>query len=304
VVSLLLLKGLFKGGWEGIIAGIKGFVQGADGWFWTFLDGAKSKFLDIVKAAKEVPGGIVEGLTSGAKAIGNAIVGVADSLVKAFKKALGIKSPSKVFEGLGGHIISGLANGLSSGNLLDLGKTVFKDFGGGVMNSVSKIKGFLSGLFSGGGGGDVSGWIQQAMALTGAPSSWLGPLSTLVKKESGGNPNAINLWDSNAKAGHPSKGLFQTIDSTFNAYAMKGLGGIYNPIANAVAGIRYIMSRYGSVFNVPGIKSMMAGGKYKGYAIGTGYSPAGWAMVGENGPELMNLPRGAQIKSNSQLTAY
>jgi tape measure domain-containing protein len=294
------LKTMFSGGWEGIVAGIKGFVQGADGWFWTFLDGAKSKFLDIIKAAKEIPGGIVKGLTSGAKSIGNAIVGVADSLVKAFKKALGIKSPSKVFEGLGGHIISGLANGLTSGNLLDLGKTVFKDFGGGVMNSVEKIKGFLSGIFSGGsGGGNVASWITQALGITGAPSSWLGPLSTLVQKESGGNPNAINLWDSNAKAGHPSKGLFQTIDSTFNAYAMKGLGGIYNPIANAVAGIRYIMSRYGSVFNVPGIKSMMGGGKYKGYAIGTGYSPAGWAMVGENGPELMNLPRGAQIKSNS-----
>jgi tape measure domain-containing protein len=294
-----LLKGLFKGGWEGITAGIKGFVNGADGWFHTFLDGAKSKFLDIVKAAKEIPGGIVKGLESGAKAVGEAIAGLADSLLKKFKKVLGINSPSKVFMEMGGHIISGLGNGLSSGNLLELGKTVFKDFGGGVMNSVSKIKGFLSGLFSGGGGGDISGWIQQAMALTGAPSSWLGPLSTLVKKESGGNPNAINLWDSNAKAGHPSKGLFQTIDSTFNAYAMKGLGGIYNPIANAVAGIRYIMSRYGSVFNVPGIKSMMSGGKYKGYAIGTGYSSEGWAMVGENGPELMNLPRGSQIKSNS-----
>jgi tape measure domain-containing protein len=257
-------------------------------------------FGKIVDAAKNIPDGIVKGLKSGVGAITNGIVGLADSLVKAFKKALGIKSPSKVFEGLGGHIISGLANGLTSGNLLDLGKTVFKDFGGGVMNSVGKIKGFLSGIFSGGsGGGNVASWITQALGITGAPSSWLGPLSTLVQKESGGNPNAINLWDSNAKAGHPSKGLFQTIDSTFNAYAMKGLGGIYNPIANAVAGIRYIMSRYGSVFNVPGIKSMMGGGKYKGYAIGTGYSSEGWAMVGENGPELMNLPRGSQIKSNS-----
>jgi SLT domain-containing protein len=35
---------------------------------------------------------------------------------------------------------------------------------------------------------------------------------------------------------------------------------------------------------------MMAGGNYKGYAIGTGYAPEGWAMVGENGPELMNIP--------------
>jgi hypothetical protein len=47
------LKTMFSGGWEGIVAGIKGFVQGADGWFWTLLDGAKSKFLDIIKAAKK-----------------------------------------------------------------------------------------------------------------------------------------------------------------------------------------------------------------------------------------------------------
>jgi hypothetical protein len=193
----------------------------------------------------------------------DSISGLADKLIKKFKSALGINSPSKVFMKFGSGIISGLINGLTTGNLLDLGKSVFKNFGGGVMDTVGKIKGFLSGVFSGGGGGNATAWIQQAMALTGAPSSWLGALSTLVQHESGGNPNAINLWDSNAKAGHPSKGLFQTIDSTFNAYAMKGLGGIYNPIANAVAGIRYIMARYGSVFNVPGIKSMMSGGNIK-----------------------------------------
>jgi hypothetical protein len=56
---------------------------------------------------------------------------LADKLVKKFKKALGINSPSKVFTEMGGHIISGLTNGLTSGNLLDLGKLVFKNFGGG-----------------------------------------------------------------------------------------------------------------------------------------------------------------------------
>jgi tape measure domain-containing protein len=277
------------------------------------------KFKDIVDAAKNIPSGIAKGITGFMTDAISSIEDLAHNIVKKFKKALGINSPSKVFTEMGGHIISGLTNGLTSGNLLDLGKLVFKNFGGGIFNSFEKvkqyikmfdggmlkniggnIKEFFTSVFSGGdsAGGNVASWITQALGITGAPASWLGPLSTLVQKESGGNPNAINLWDSNAKAGHPSKGLFQTIDSTFNAYAMKGLGGIYNPIANAVAGIRYIMSRYGSVFNVPGIKSMMSGGKYKGYAIGTGYSPAGWAMVGENGPELMNLPRGTQIKSN------
>jgi phage-related protein len=83
-------------------------------------------FGKIVDAAKNIPDGIVKGLKSGIGAITNGIVGLADSLVKAFKKALGIKSPSKVFEGLGGHIISGLSNGLTSGNLLDLGKKFLK----------------------------------------------------------------------------------------------------------------------------------------------------------------------------------
>ncbi len=32
-----------------------------------------------------------------------------------------------------------------------------------------------------------------------------------------------------------------------------------------------------------------------GFASGTKYAPGGWALVGENGPELMNVPRGSQI---------
>jgi tape measure domain-containing protein len=293
-----MLKELFSGGWTSITNGLKSFVANAGDWFATFLDTAKTKFGAIVDAAKNIPAGIVKGLSSGVKAIEDAIAGLADALVKKFKKALGIQSPSKVFTEMGGHILSGLANGLTSGNLLDLGKAVFSDFGGGIMNTVDKIKGFVTGAFSGGANGSVGSWIQSALAITGAPSSWLGPLSTLVQKESGGNPNAINLTDSNAKAGHPSKGLFQTIDSTFSAYAIKGLGNIYNPVSNAVAGIRYIMDRYGSVFNVPGIKSMMTGGAYKGYASGTNSAIAGWHLVGEEGPELMYTPGGSVIKNN------
>lgn len=37
-----------------------------------------------------------------------------------------------------------------------------------------------------------------------------------------------------------------------------------------------------------------------GFAVGTNYAPGGWAMVGEQGPELMYVPRGAQIKTASE----
>jgi hypothetical protein len=36
----------------------------------------------------------------------------------------------------------------------------------------------------------------------------------------------------------------------------------------------------------------------KGFARGTGYAPGGLSLVGEQGPELVNLPRGSQVYSN------
>jgi WXG100 family type VII secretion target len=71
--------------------------------------------------------------------------------------------------------------------------------------------------------------------------------------------------NSNAAAGHPSKGLMQTIDSTFNSYKLPGHDDIWNPVDNIIAGIRYSIARYGSVANVPGIQSMQHGGAYRGY---------------------------------------
>lgn len=66
--------------------------------------------------------------------------------------------------------------------------------------------------------------------------------------ESGGNPKAINLWDSNAKKGIPSKGLMQVIDPTFQAYARPGFNkNIYDPLSNILASIRYAVSRYGTL---------------------------------------------------------
>lgn len=99
--------------------------------------------------------------------------------------------------------------------------------------------------------GDLAAWINQAIELTGVGPTWAGPLNTLIQRESGGNPRAINNWDSNAQRGDPSRGLMQTIGSTFAAYRDPRLpNDIYDPVANIVAGINYIRARYGSIFNV------------------------------------------------------
>jgi len=151
--------------------------------------------------------------------------------------------------------------------------------------------------------GNVASWIATAMGLTGTPAIWGPDLGIIAMDESGGNPNAINLTDSNALAGHPSQGLFQTIPSTFAAYALPGHGNIDNPVDNSAAAIGYIKSRYGDVFHVPGILSLASGKSYVGYANGTNYAPGGMAVVGERGPELMYVPKGSRITPNSQLNS-
>lgn len=161
----------------------------------------------------------------------------------------------------------------------------------------SKLEGFLS--LGSGGKGSVTQWIRAAMAITGVPSSWLRPLVTLAMHESGGNPRAINLWDSNAKAGHPSKGLMQTIDSTFNAYKLPGMNDIWNPVHNAVAAIRYMIARYGSIGNVPGIRNLARGRGYVGYATGGIAAKPQWATLAENGWKEYIIPTQPSMRKNA-----
>ncbi|WP_157101464.1 transglycosylase SLT domain-containing protein, partial [Nocardia shimofusensis] len=100
---------------------------------------------------------------------------------------------------------------------------------------------------------NLDGWIRQAldiMAAKGIPGSYDGIYRNIMR-ESTGNPQAINLWDSNAAAGIPSKGLLQVIDPTFAAYHVEGTPfDIWNPVSNIVAACNYAAHRYGSMDNV------------------------------------------------------
>lgn len=91
-------------------------------------------------------------------------------------------------------------------------------------------------------------YVIKALEANGIdPTSYrVGKILATIQRESGGNPRAINLWDSNARAGIPSKGLMQTIGPTFNAYKFAGHGNIYNGYDNLLAAINYIKHRYGT----------------------------------------------------------
>ncbi|MEU9666753.1 transglycosylase SLT domain-containing protein [Streptomyces bobili] len=102
---------------------------------------------------------------------------------------------------------------------------------------------------------NLDGWIRESLAIMAEkdiPGTYDG-IYRNVMRESSGNPNAINLWDSNAAAGIPSKGLLQVIDPTFAAYHVSGTAyDPYDPVANITAACHYAQHRYGSIDNVFG----------------------------------------------------
>lgn len=157
---------------------------------------------------------------------------------------------------------------------------------------------------------------KYALQLTGQyTEANLDRLLMQMQTESGGNPNAINNWDINAKNGTPSKGLMQVIDPTFRAYAYPGYDkNIYDPLSNILAAIRYTLSRYGSLAN---------GWKGHGYSEGIGtitmadlfgsipkLAGGGMVMPGqlfvanERGPELVGrYGNRTAVMNNDQITA-
>lgn len=153
------------------------------------------------------------------------------------------------------------------------------DIAGGIVKTIFKsAKDFIANMFSssevsGNVAYNVSAGVEQwralakkALELTNQYSEAnLNALLMQMQHESGGNPNAINLWDSNAKAGIPSKGLMQVIDPTFRSNALPGYNtNIYDPLSNMIAAIRYTVGRYGS------LNAGWTARGYKGYKYGVG----------------------------------
>lgn len=136
----------------------------------------------------------------------------------------------------------------------------------------------------------------KALQLTGQYSAAnLNSLLYQMQTESSGNPNAINLWDSNAKRGTPSKGLMQVIDPTFRAYAMAPYNqNIWDPLSNMIASIRYAVSWYGSL-----------GRAYQGHGYASGGFPqtGEFFMARESGPELVGrMGSRNAVANNDQIT--
>ncbi len=106
-----------------------------------------------------------------------------------------------------------------------------------------------------GGRGDgraaILAGMRQALDIKGigdpgARANWLRGADIVTGRESGHDNDAVNNWDSNARAGTPSKHAYQFIGSTFRAYHEPGTSlDQSNLVSQAAAFINYAMGHYG-----------------------------------------------------------
>ena len=176
------------------------------------------------------------------------------------------------------------------------GVEMFSNLAGGVINKLTgsvvdwfkkELAKLQDTLGANPGGSGVQRWkpyVIQALKANGFDASdyqvaaWM----RVIQRESNGNPKAINLWDSNAKAGIPSMGLVQTIGPTFNAYKFPGHNDVYNGYDDLLAGIHYMKAIYGS-----GSSAFARVSGPEGYANGGLITQPVHALVGEDGPETI-----------------
>ena len=105
----------------------------------------------------------------------------------------------------------------------------------------------------------LSAVIEEALDKNGISDDptvrkqWHEVLTFMAEKESSRNPDAVNLTDSNAIGspaadGHPgqsSRGIWQTIPTTFAAHHVSGTStNIYDPIACGASAVNYILDNY------------------------------------------------------------
>lgn len=152
------------------------------------------------------------------------------------------KIKGKVSDAVGGGFMGDMLTKVASNSVTDVGDWVW--------SKISSVGDFASDAVAGvGGRARWANTMRKALQM----KDQFGPMRMKwgldrLMQESGGDPNAVNTWDSNARRGTPSKGLMQTIGPTFRSYAEPGYGSnILDPLSNILASINYTLATYGSL---------------------------------------------------------
>ena len=201
-----------------------------------------------------------------------------------------------------------------SGAFGDIAKGGFKLVKDKATSFLKDKLGDFGGFGGGGSSVNISGgaaaWrgqiIRAAAVMQEALSgSELNGIIAQIQRESGGNQRIVQspqVRDINTRNNNPARGLLQYIPQTFASYRMKGAGNIYDGYHQLLAFFNNTNWRRDLPYGKRGWGPTGAR-KFKGFYKGGRVDSSQWAMVGEQGPELMKMRGGDQVFSNKKSNA-
>ena len=198
-----------------------------------------------------------------------------------------------VVKGLWDSAIGGVGEWTEGGgHIAALPGAFLKKAGSMAWDFVKEKAESIGGWFSG-DGGSATQWASvasEALRRHGYGDEHLDRTLKQIQIESTGDPSAMNLTDSNARRGTPSKGLLQVIDPTYRriraryASAFAGLpDDIWDPLTNVTAGVGAVRADWGG----PGARWPTKDGYHKGGLMGDG---DGWFHKTALEPEMILSP--------------
>lgn len=122
----------------------------------------------------------------------------------------------------------------------------------------------------------------------------------LSKLTEAANDNASKIGVANVRIVQSFKDMAEATLDSLQRVASAIKGGGFLDILSSVVGLGLQLGSMG-VFGKSIQTNINSAQKVPGFANGTRYAPGGLAVVGERGPELVNLPRGASVTPNRAL---
>lgn len=201
-----------------------------------------------------------------------------------------VKSPNEILKKFMTNAVTGLANKIpGSGMLTDIAKKmpgyIIDKVAGAGKSLASKIKAVFTG-----DGAPISEVQRLAASMGQANYGWGADQFSALKKlwegESGWRYNALNKSSG-------AYGIPQSLPA--DKMASAGRDWRTNPATQIRWGEKYISQVYGNPLNA---LSKWTQRSPHWYEKGVRHAAGGWAMVGENGPEMLKLKGGEQIRNN------
>lgn len=149
----------------------------------------------------------------------------------------------------------------------------------------------------------IANGAQSAAASAAAAAGQVTAAASTAQPALNTMPDKLRESSSEANTlGNRLAGMFSSAAkgaSTFSDF----LGNIANQLSNMFMDQAFQAIFGGGVGGGSGLfGTLMSSISVPGFANGTNYAPGGLAMVGERGPELVNLPRGSQVIPNNRLS--